>query len=96
MLLTAKTAKNASPNLKATLRLIPSEVHSEGAIRSIPINKRKCRFQDETQGLVTLFSYYTQAACRFECFLKKAAEICRSVNSCRPCQRKLEPMSNFH
>ncbi len=57
--------------------MIPSEMIASDKIRRIPIANRKCRFTDETEGVITLFNYYTHSACKFECFLKKAAEACR-------------------
>ncbi len=63
--------------LKVTLRVLPSEMFASDKIRHIPIASRRCRFTDETEGVITLFNYYTHSACRFECFIRKAAEVCR-------------------
>ncbi len=59
--------------------MTPTELYSDDSLRQIPIEKRKCRFADETEGVVQLFSYYTQPACEFECYLRKAADVCRYV-----------------
>ncbi len=55
----------------------PTRMTSTESLRKISLEKRKCRFLDETEGVVDMFKYYTQAACKFECAVKRAIEICQ-------------------
>ena len=47
-------------------------------IRTVEVKKRKCRFQDETDGL-KLFLTYTKANCLYECQYQLAREKCQCV-----------------
>ena len=47
-------------------------------IKSVDLKKRKCRFEDETEGL-EIFSVYTEHNCFFECRLKLARAKCNCV-----------------
>ncbi|TRY61063.1 hypothetical protein TCAL_12244 [Tigriopus californicus] len=56
--------------------LITPQVHTaEESLRSMPLEKRKCQFQDESSGSV-LFKSYSQTNCQLECRLKLAVEQC--------------------
>ncbi len=53
------------------------EVKSSSDLRQLPIRDRKCRFADETEGVMTVLGRYTQSGCQFECMLEKSRAACR-------------------
>ena len=58
-----------------TINVEPMEIIASDDLRSIPIRKRQCRFEDETEG-VTLLKSYSQSGCEFESKARKLQEIC--------------------
>ena len=68
------------------LEVIPSD-----DLQGIPIQKRKCRFPDETDGL-KIFKVYSRKACEFECRIKKAYKKCK----CHPWYIPPTPSSRRH
>ena len=52
------------------MEIVPSD-----DLYTVLVDKRECKFSDETDGF-ELFSKYSQTACQFECGIKKAEKIC--------------------
>ena len=61
---------------KTSIYVEPMEIVGSEDLRSVPINKRKCRFYDEI-GDVQLFKNYSQSACKFEKSMKKIYDVCK-------------------
>ena len=53
------------------MEILPSE-----DLRDIAIDKRDCKFPDETSDL-KIFKVYSQSACEYECRIKRGFELCR-------------------
>ena len=58
-----------SRGYKTTISVHPTSIISEEGIRSLSIEKRNCRFEDEVPDEMNLFKKYTPSACRFQCML---------------------------
>ena len=54
---------------KTLLKVQPSVIVSNEDIRSLAVEDRKCRFEDEVPENMKLFKKYSPSACRFECML---------------------------
>ena len=52
---------------KTLIKVKPSVTVSDNGVKSLSIEDRQCRFQDEIPDKMTLFQKYSPAACRFEC-----------------------------
>ena len=61
---------------RTTIYVEPMEIVGSEDLRSVPIEKRKCRFYDEI-GDLHLFKNYSQSACKFEKSMKKIYDICK-------------------
>ena len=62
-----------------TIRINLSQQKSKESIRTLPIEKRGCKFADETGGLSS-FKLYSNVNCLFDCKMKIAERFC----GCRP------------
>ena len=58
-----------------TLKVDAMEIISSNDLRKVSIEKRKCRFSDEVDGM-DIFKVYSKSGCEFECKVKEAAKIC--------------------
>ena len=59
--------------LKGTETLIkvkPVELISDESLRTLDVNDRNCRFEDELSEGMVLFKNYTRQSCIFECMHK--------------------------
>ena len=65
----------------------PSVLSSESNLRSLGYKARQCRFSDEPTPNMTIFKYYTQSVCEYECLLKRAREKCH----CTPYSYPFQP-----
>lgn len=65
----------------------PTQYLASSNIRPLDLEIRQCRFRDEVQENMTIFKYYTQSACQFECLLKRSRKICR----CTPWSYPFDP-----
>ena len=61
-----------------TWKVQAMEIFPSEDLRSIPISRRKCRFEDEIEGQ-EIFQVYSQSACKFEFKIKKAKEFCQCL-----------------
>ena len=61
-----------------TWKIQAMEIVPSNDLRDVPIAKRKCKFEDEIEGM-EIFKIYSQAACEFEFKVKKARDICNCV-----------------
>ena len=71
-------SENFRAGYHVTWKIQAMEIVPSDDLRDVPIVKRKCKFQDEVEGL-QIFSIYSQAACEFEFKVKKARDICNCV-----------------
>ena len=69
---------NVEPGYITTFLITPSQIVTSASAKDLPIEKRQCLFRNEYNNL-TLFNYYTQANCFFECHLQTAYDICQCV-----------------
>ena len=53
------------------MEIVPSE-----DLHDVPVAKRKCKFDDETEDL-EIFSKYSQSTCEMECKIKQTASVCK-------------------
>ena len=56
----------------------PEQLSSDSKVRNLAIGRRKCRFLDEVKN-GSIFNYYTQNLCIFQCTLKKSFEKCKCI-----------------
>lgn len=62
-----------------TLLLIkPEQLSSDPSVRGLDLDKRKCRFMDEVKD-GSLFEFYTQDLCIFQCMLRRSFEKCNCI-----------------
>ncbi len=66
------------PGYESTFLITPSQVKTSPDIERLSVERRKCKFPAESDGL-ELFSEYTQDGCLFECKLRQASEKCHCV-----------------
>ena len=66
------------PGYQTTWKVQAMEIWPSQDLHDIPIDKRKCRFEDEAENLI-LFDHYSQEACEFEKHVLEAEEYCRCV-----------------
>ena len=52
---------------KTVIKVHPTSVISDDAIKDLDIEVRKCRFEDEIPESMILFKEYSPSACRFQC-----------------------------
>ena len=74
-----------------TLKVQAMEVVPSNDLHDVPIEKRKCRFEDEVEDLI-IFKSYSQAACEFEGQLLEAEKVCR----CTPWNYPAKPQKGRH
>ena len=55
---------------KTLIKVKPTSVISDENIKSLDIDQRRCRFEEEVPEDMVLFKKYTPSACRFECVFK--------------------------
>jgi hypothetical protein len=56
-----------------TLRMVPVVQSSTNGFKALPLEKRECRLSNEIiDGRPSIFRFYTQKSCIFECTLKTA------------------------
>ena len=84
-------SKWIKPGFHTIWKVQAMEIFPSGNLRSVPIDKRNCKFPDETEGL-DIFKIYSRKACQFECRLKKAAEVCQ----CHPWNIPNKVQKNKH
>ena len=56
-----------------------NDLYSTEAVKSIDLEKRKCRFNDEpleTSEGTEFMNKYSQTGCIYQCYLEKAAKLC--------------------
>ncbi len=58
------------------IQVTPHVVEATNGLRELAVEKRRCRFRDEVDGVMTIFSQYTQSGCHFECMLNQSRNIC--------------------
>lgn len=63
---------------KSIIEVEPMEIAASEDLKGVPLDKRKCKFDDEIDGL-KLFKSYSQSACQFEMKLRKGLETCKCV-----------------
>ena len=63
---------------KTTISVEPMEIVGSEDLRSVEVEKRKCRFFDELGDMV-LFKRYSQSACKFEKNMKMIYTYCKCV-----------------
>ena len=63
---------------KTTISVEPLEIVASTDLKGIPVSKRKCRFDDETEDL-TMLNNYTQSGCVFEHQMKEVFAKCQCV-----------------
>lgn len=56
----------------------PVQVCSDEDVRDLDISVRKCRFLDEVPK-ESMFNFYTQDLCLYQCVLEKSAEVCQCI-----------------
>ena len=56
----------------------PVQVISDEAVKDLDIPHRKCRFLDETLD-ASLFNFYTQDLCLYQCALERSTEFCQCI-----------------
>ena len=64
------------PGLHTTWTVQAMEIAPSDDLREVSIEKRNCRFPDESSHL-KIFKVYSKKACLFECQLEKAAAVCK-------------------
>ncbi|XP_059089063.1 uncharacterized protein LOC131885143 [Tigriopus californicus] len=64
-----------SPGLEYKILITPTKIESDESLRSMDIERRNCRFDDEIEDSV-LFQKYSQSGCFLECQIRKAVEEC--------------------
>ncbi len=67
-----------TPGHISTLLITPSQINTTESVKSLPVQKRKCKFRSENDDM-KIFSYYTQSGCMFECSLGIAADKCGCI-----------------
>ena len=63
---------------KTTINVEPLEIVASTDLKSIPVSKRQCKFEDET-GNLGLFDKYSQAGCVFEKQIDEVIAKCQCV-----------------
>ena len=63
---------------KTTINAYPMEIRASEELRSVSLEKRKCKFTDELGDLL-LFKSYSQSACNFEKNMRKIHKLCNCV-----------------
>lgn len=61
-----------------TIYVTPEIQKTNEAMKALSIERRKCRFKDETDGL-KLFKQYTKNGCLLECHILAAAKECGCI-----------------
>lgn len=57
---------------------VQSETADE-AVKTLPIDSRKCKFPEENEGMWT-FDYYSYGACTTQCKVEKKLELCNCTD----------------
>ena len=83
--------QKVKPGYETIWKVHAMEIVPSDDLHDVPIEKRKCRFQDENDGL-EIFKQYSQTACEFECRIKKAEDVC----GCYPWYIPPYPKSTRH
>ena len=83
--------KLITPGYDIIWKVQAMEIVPLDGLRSVQVDKRKCRFEDENDDL-EIFENYSQTACEFECMIKKAETACR----CYPWYVPAIPKSTRH
>ena len=71
-----EAGRKVLPGMRVDFEVHPVEVKGTSKLKKMPIETRKCRFPDETEGMVHIFKSYSASDCNFECKLKHAKEFC--------------------
>ena len=53
----------------------PSVARTTDSFKTLSVQKRKCKFPHEYQGL-EIMENYSQSGCAFECMLRQARRVC--------------------
>ena len=54
------------------MSITPIEHTADEALEGLDIERRRCRYSHENPTKKSIFKYYTQKACRFECALSES------------------------
>ena len=60
-------------------KVTPTQYATSDNFRNLDINVRKCRFLDENPDPKSIYSYYSQSACAFECRLRYAQNLTNCI-----------------
>ena len=71
-------AVDIRPGYSSTFLVLPRQVVTSESVGGLDLEKRRCKFHWEVEGL-RIFSIYSRSACTFECSLALAEEKCRCV-----------------
>ena len=52
---------------------------SKDVKRLISVDRRKCRFPDENDGILKIYSNYSKSACLMECGISKGLKMCGCI-----------------
>ena len=63
---------------KSIIEVEPMEIVASEDLKAVPLAKRKCKFDDEIDG-IKLFKTYSQSGCEFEMNIRKGLEKCKCV-----------------
>ncbi len=66
------------PGQSYTIRVTPSHMGMDEAVKNLVPERRKCRLPKES-GSLSIFGWYSQQSCLFECQLKRAYEFCGCI-----------------
>ena len=55
---------------ETVIKVRPIQTKSDDDIKSVDVDRRPCRFDDEVPDDMVLFKKYTKQACLFECLYK--------------------------
>ena len=63
---------------KSIIEVEPMEIVASEDLKTVPLAKRKCKFDDEIDG-IKLFKTYSQSGCEFEMNIRKGLKKCKCV-----------------
>ncbi len=69
---------NVQPGYRTQISVTPSQLETSDDVKQLPIGRRNCKFNDESEGL-QIFNEYSKEACLFECLLLISYAKCKCV-----------------
>ncbi len=85
------TSKLVRPGYLVEYDVHPIQAEASKDLKKLSPKQRGCQFEDETEGLVTMFRYYSQPSCQLECMIKYSRNLCR----CTPWNMPTSPNANL-